>query len=161
MEPTSTTRTPSPYQKHVGYSSLHKTRASEHKRTWPKCATPCGLSHACVSNSDELSAIRHCSQANECELRRQWRKCGEFSQQLDCNSMPNRNPSKVETPHFNTRTHWLKHVPYQVPSQPGKCGASSTSNANCCVTVFVTSHPCLLVASQQCSKWKHGDGMFK
>ena len=29
-------------------------------------------------HSDELSTTRHCSQANECELRWKWRKCGDF-----------------------------------------------------------------------------------
>ena len=29
-------------------------------------------------HSDNLSTTRHCSQANECELRWKWRKCGDF-----------------------------------------------------------------------------------
>ena len=47
-------------------------------------------------HSDELSTTRHCSQANECELRWKWRQCSDFSLYiLDCNSIPNRNPKKV------------------------------------------------------------------
>ena len=85
-----------------GVAAERGTSRSRHR--WHRLVT-----HVSV-HSDELSTTRHCSQANECELRWKWRKCGDFGlynsivTQFQIGNLKSINDQSIRLP----QTHWLK-----------------------------------------------------